>query len=38
MNIHYDSLKPSVNDTKMMQSILAYIKRVYIMQCSLQSC
>ena len=32
VNIHSDSLKPSVHHTNIMQSIMAYIKRVYIMQ------
>ena len=32
VKIHSDSLTPSVHDTDIMQSIMAYIKRVYMMQ------
>ena len=38
MIIHSDSLKPSVYYTTIMQSIVAYIKRVYIIEDLLYSC
>ena len=38
VNIHSEYLKSSVHDTNFMESIMAYIKRVYIMQGLLYGC
>ena len=38
VNIDCTSLKPSVHDTNIMHSIMTYLVRVYITQCSLYGC
>ena len=38
VSIHCTSQKPSVHDTNIMHSIMIYLVRVYITQCSLYVC